>query len=156
MSRPFTDIRLRFAPKHTAPETGCWEWLAAKNPGGYGLVRHNNKSSLAHRVSYELHVASIPEGDFDLMHTCDNPGCVNPAHLELCVQVHNMVDHARKGGALRAQMKRADLKLTPEAVKEIRLLLAKKIPHRTIAAQYGISYSSVFRISKGILWSSVV
>lgn len=156
MSRPATDIRLRFAIKHTTPETGCWEWVAAKNSGGYGLIRHNNRSSLAHRVSYELHVASIPAGGFDLLHTCDNPGCVNPAHLRLCVHAHNMADHARKGGALRAQMKRADLKLVPEAVREIRRLLAKKVPQRVIAAQYGISYSSVFRIGKGLLWSSVV
>lgn len=63
------------------PNCGCWLWSAAVNKGGYGIFRANGKSSVAHRITYEMHIGKIPEG-LVLDHQCRVRCCVNPAHLE--------------------------------------------------------------------------
>jgi len=60
---------------------GCWLWNGAKTAGGYGSVTINKKSSLAHRVSYELCAGKIPDG-LHIDHLCRVRHCVNPSHLE--------------------------------------------------------------------------
>lgn len=71
----------RFWPK--VDRSGdCWEWLAGRNPGGYGLFGSPaGYSGLAHRFSYQILVGEIPEG-MTLDHLCRNRSCVNPDHLE--------------------------------------------------------------------------
>lgn len=51
---------------------------------------------LAHRVSYELHHGPIPQGAL-ILHSCDNPGCVNPAHLRAGTQSENILEAFAKG-----------------------------------------------------------
>jgi len=67
-------------------ENGCWEWIGARAPNGYGRFRH----TAAHRVTYEMHRGPIPEG-LTLDHLCRNKGCVNPDHLEAVVLRENIV-----------------------------------------------------------------
>lgn len=66
------------------PNSGCWLWIGKINSKGYG--RHQfggrqGKEVQAHRFSYELNCASIPDG-LDLDHLCRVRCCVNPTHLE--------------------------------------------------------------------------
>lgn len=69
-------------------ETDCWEWTAAKSDGYgiFGLARDqsNTPNDLvkAHRWAYEYLIGPIPNG-LEPDHTCRNPSCVNPFHLEL-------------------------------------------------------------------------
>jgi HNH endonuclease len=59
-------------------EHGCWLWTGAgSSGGGYGYFRRQ----LAHRFSYELHVAPIPDG-LTIDHLCRVRTCVNPDHLD--------------------------------------------------------------------------
>ena len=71
----------RFWSKVDDRGSGCWTWLAAKNPKGYGRFSVRRRAYQAHRVAYELSVGPIPDGMM-LDHLCRNRACVNPAHLE--------------------------------------------------------------------------
>jgi len=70
----------RFWSKVVATPNGCWEWRGIKRIG-YGQFHFQGKQVQAHRLSYELLVAPIPEG-LTIDHLCRNRACVNPAHLE--------------------------------------------------------------------------
>lgn len=61
----------------------CWEWGGTRNESGYGLFhasREGYRNARAHRVMYELTYGQLDPGDV-VRHDCDNPPCVNPAHL---------------------------------------------------------------------------
>jgi hypothetical protein len=73
----------------------CWEWIATKCNYGYGRMRVKGKYKRAHRISYEMLVGPIPEG-LDVLHQCDNPGCVNPDHLFLGTAADNKLDSVNK------------------------------------------------------------
>ena len=87
--------RFRAAVIERGPDD-CWEWTGSRHPQGYGMFSVNGRNIYAHRFSAMLHF-----GMFDrrsrVMHSCDNPGCVNPAHLSLGTQRDNMLDCSAKG-----------------------------------------------------------
>lgn len=60
---------------------GCWVWLGAKDPNGYGVFNVVPYLDRAHRIAYELTQGDIPEG-LTIDHLCFNKSCCNPAHLE--------------------------------------------------------------------------
>lgn len=88
----------RFWAKVAKSDNGCWLWKGAKDKQGYGMVRlpqFRRTPVPAHRVAYALAHGSVTEGML-VMHACDNPQCVNPAHLSLGTHRDNMLDMMRK------------------------------------------------------------
>ena len=76
---------------------GCIEWAGTRNNAGYGMLYLNGRDHLAHRVAYVLNNnAAIGQV---IMHSCDNPVCVNPAHLSAGSHSDNMQDMHSKGRA---------------------------------------------------------
>lgn len=77
-------------------ESGCIEWKACKSKKGYGQLRKNKKTYLAHRLSFYA-ATGIDPVDKLVCHQCDNPSCVNPDHLWLGTNADNMIDMKIKG-----------------------------------------------------------
>lgn len=89
--------KARFLDKiQFAPATQCWEWTGAKQYQNYGLVKLYGHTHLAHRIAYEIFRSEIPANKI-LMHTCDNPSCVNPFHLRPGTTQQNTADKIAKG-----------------------------------------------------------
>lgn len=139
------------------PTTGCWLWTGALAGNGYPMVWAHGRVRLATRVSYEIHRAPLP-GTAKVLHRCDNPPCVNPAHLFAGTQLDNIRDMDRKGRrrtvAVRGEAQGL-AKLDETAVRSIRRLLAKGETHRAIAERHGIERSTVTQIARGKTWQHV-
>jgi DNA-binding CsgD family transcriptional regulator len=119
----------------------CWEWTGAKKKRGYGNVSINHKVYSAHAISFLLANGRMPLAGFIILHTCDNPTCVNPDHLREGTHIENMLDMRRKG--------RAGVKLTPRQAETIRSASGTQ---REIAARFGVSRETVGQIKRGITW----
>ncbi len=72
-------------------DNDCWNWLAGKTKKGYGLFKAYKKTWQAHRFSYFLS-RNITNTELYVLHSCDNPACVNPNHLRLGTHIDNMND----------------------------------------------------------------
>ncbi len=131
----------------------CWLWKRYLDEGGYGHIMDSGKIRGAHRVSYELHHGRIPDG-MHVRHRCDNPPCVNPAHLELGTNADNMADKLARGRAAAgpAIVRQSTLKLTPELVLAIR---ADARSTAEVARDYGLSMVHVRNVRSGKAWSWV-
>ena len=145
-------IQQRFEEKFTKTDT-CWLWHANKLPKGYGLFKLHGTMARAHRVAYELYKGPF-EKTLHVLHTCDNPSCVNPDHLWLGTNADNVKDKKMKGraqGFQGAENPRA--LLTKDQVIEMRALWAtKQISQGRLAKQFGIKLGTVSGIVNGTAW----
>lgn len=76
---------------------GCWIWTGTKMGRGYGSFRFNGRPTGAHRISWMLANGKLPSSSKVIMHSCDNPACVNPGHLSEGTQSQNVRDCVTKG-----------------------------------------------------------
>jgi hypothetical protein len=86
----------KFVPE---PNSGCWLWEGETAGHGYGrfsLGPAGNRERWAHRCSWMLFRGEIPDGKH-VLHTCHNPGCVNPDHLYIGTQADNNRDTREAG-----------------------------------------------------------
>lgn len=79
-------------------EDECWPWLGAVvAKDGRGIFSANGQRIIAPRFSLSLKIGSaMLVGQF-ACHSCDNPNCVNPAHLWVGDAKSNAVDASNKG-----------------------------------------------------------
>ena len=88
--------------RHVSKTNHCWVWNGTLNDSGYGVVFHDfngsgHKQYRAHRIAYFIYNGVMLERNEVLMHTCDNPRCVNPDHLVVGTQQDNLRDMCKKG-----------------------------------------------------------
>lgn len=134
----------------------CWLWIARCNAQGYGKFSLPvQRKTGAHRFSWELaHGRPVPAGLF-VCHSCDNPPCVNPAHLWIGTHTDNMRDMVEKGRLHGGRGVRGNrnprARLTSGDVEIIREMKGALSPH-DIAARFGVGRSHVLKIQNGSRW----
>lgn len=144
-------------------ETECWEWIGGRNGRPplkhYGIMWWGTKKYKTHRFSYEIHKGEVPKGKL-VCHTCDNPPCVNPAHLYVGTDADNNRDKFSRGRAnLEIGEGRYNAKLTEDDIREIRRRYKCRHPINSglaLAREFGIVRSMVNSIVKRRRWKHVV
>lgn len=130
--------------------TGCWNWKKALGSGGYGVTWYNGKTVYAHRMSYFAF-----NGDFDpnflILHTCDNPSCVNPKHLILGSDQDNSSDMVNKNRSAKGS-KNGLAKLTEDMIPTIR---ESVLSSRALSNLLGVSKTVILDIKRNKIWKHV-
>lgn len=137
------------------PELGpCWEWNGWRHKSGYGQVSvGGNKRNHASRIAYLAWVGPL-DGQF-ACHRCDNPPCINPAHLFAGTPKENSEDCANKGRTPHGERQWGH-KLTEDEVRAIRAAYATgKFTQAELARTYGVSKSNVNVLILGKTWARV-
>jgi hypothetical protein len=135
---------------------GCWIWTGEKTTKGYGRFVFMREGKIrrvrAHRAMWQLAYGPIPEGML-VLHRCDRPLCVKPAHLYLGSPLDNtrdMLSRGRAGGTLPPHGK-----LTEEKAQEIRRMCAERhTTQRKIANAYGVSEALISQIVNRRVWKA--
>lgn len=137
---------------HKGAPGDCWIFKPQSKALRYRQLKvgGSRSPSLAHRVSWELAHGHIPDG-LVVCHRCDNPPCVNPAHLFLGTHKDNSQDMAHKGKSQRGE-RNTKAKLTADDVIAIRLSAKSG---REIAKDYGIQPTQVSHIRLRKQWKHV-
>lgn len=90
------------------------------------------------------------------LHACDNPVCVNPAHLRLGTSKDNAQDREGRGRSNPERgADRYNAKLDADKVREIRRLRAEGVDTPTVAKMFGINTGTVSRITRRLRWKHV-
>lgn len=129
----------------------CWNWTGKLDGYGYGVC-NINRLCTAYRVAIWLD-GKDPKGHH-VLHSCDNPKCVNPNHLRLGTNEDNMKDKMDK----QRQTKGSDVHSAVLTEKDIPVIKEKyKQGQRqySIAAEYGVHQSQISMIVRGKTWAHV-
>ncbi len=155
-----SDVEIaRFWSKvNVGSSTDCWEWTGAKTGFGYGhMTISGQKQIYAHRLSYAIHNGSISAG-LHVCHSCDNPKCVNPAHLWLGTHAENMKDRNRKGRTNPPRGdKSASAKLTEADVIDIRerAKIRKLGDINSMAKEFGVTRGTIYTVIARLTWTHI-
>lgn len=135
----------------------CWNWTGSKNKFGYGQVSIKGKGLKSHRIAFFLFYRYIdPNGQMKVLHSCDNPSCVNPSHLFMGSQednIRDMVAKKRHRNIPKHGENNPMAVLTWDEVEQIRELYAKgDINQKSLSVNFMVSPMTIHRIVNNILW----
>ena len=152
---PYTEKAMRsFARRMSevekSDEDGCWLWPFAYAGAGYGYISVrvgvSRKNLYVYRLALEVVEGVCPEGK-EALHSCDQKRCFNPSHLKWGTHKQNiqeLIERDLHGDHMRVHPSR---KLLWRDVLAIR---ADRRPLRTIANEYGVHHSSIWRVKSGL------
>jgi hypothetical protein len=146
----------------------CWEWMASKNKNGYGRFAFNRKTDTAHRFAYVITYGPLTEENPCVLHSCNNPGCVNPRHLRAGTQYENNQDRngaartsagenhsvVMKQVAARGERQHCS-KLTSDSVLEIRHLHVNGASKGDLGRMFGVAFSTIRKVVNLQTWRHI-
>ena len=130
----------------------CWRWTGSTHTDDYGTISVDGEVKLAHRVSYYLDNGEWPTEM--VLHTCDNPWCVNPDHLHEGSQEQNMLEASERNQVSQGE-DRPLSKLTVDDVIEARERAATGESHQSIADDMPVNRRTLSRAISSDTWSHV-
>lgn len=127
----------------------CILHVGCKDKDGYGYSKYKRRTVKAHRLVYAIaHMLDVFTMGGVVMHSCDNPSCINIDHLSIGTSRDNTLDMVNKGRWL------GNCKLSREDVIYIHSHYVKGHRYKPgncleLAARFGISDVQVRNIARG-------
>ena len=119
----------------------CWPWTRRLDPKGYGRTTDDNrKGAFAHRAAYMLTNGPIPDG-LVIRHSCDNPACCNPKHLDVGTQADNIMD-------MLVRQRHTPTKIPLDIAWKMREDSIAGLPTKDIAQKYGFERSTIKQLMR--------
>lgn len=134
------------------PNTGCHLWTGGVDKDGYGkfqvLISYKHQAHVrAHRFAWEDMHGPLPSGAL-LLHSCDQPACVNPDHLHPGTQKQNIAEalqrHRKAVGEAHPWTRHS-----AATILEIRRLRREGVPVSELAQRFGMHHSNIWAIEHG-------
>ena len=158
MSRPRRPLAARFWEKvDVKGPDDCWEWTSQARAGiGYGTIHgpggRSGKTKRSSHVAWFLTHGQWPNGI--VMHSCDNPACCNPKHLQLGTAIDNINDKVRKRRHTFGESVHTSVLLETQ-VRRVFDFVNDGWTNRQIATHFGVSRSTISHIKTGRNWKHV-
>jgi hypothetical protein len=133
----------------------CWPWIAAKKDDGYGVISMFGSQRVATHAALLIYRGEIVPPNLMVLHSCDNPACVNPAHLRLGTCTDNARDmHIRGRGHKSHRRGEAHqrAKLTEGDAREALRLIRAGHSQASIAAALGVNFRTISALATGTTW----
>lgn len=130
----------------------CWPWTGKKSSSGYGRFRMDGQTQTASRVALFYATGRMPKNC--VLHSCDNPPCVNPKHLREGSHKDNAKDRGERNRTARGD------KIPSSVLTEARVLIIKERLTRgdkvgVIARDEGVDSSTISNIRRGRTWKHI-
>lgn len=139
-------LKERFEEKYIPePNSGCWLWIGATTPSGYGKIYDKGKYHYTHRVSYAMNFGKVDDKSY-VCHKCDNPSCVNPEHLFQGSPKDNTSDMVKKKRHAHGEM------ISKLKESDVINIYNSKLTHQELGDIYKVKASTVTKIKKGYRW----
>lgn len=146
----------------------CVPWPGGYASKGYGATFWKGSPARAHRVAYTLAYGECPEG-LCVLHSCDNPACVNPAHLRAGTNKDNVADRKNRGRSAAGERSGARLhpdrwkrgedintaKLTADMVRLARERFEGGVTVAQLAQEFGVGHFAMGRAVRRVTWRHV-
>ena len=125
----------------------CHECVShTRSNGGYGQIKVRGKKWLLHRYVWYLHTGEQPE---NVMHLCDNPCCLNLAHLRAGTIKDNAVDKMIKNRA------RGGREFSEEDALKIRAAAAMGQTQASLSVEFETTNQAISNIVTGKTYKNV-
>ncbi len=152
-------LKDRILEKTEIKINGCWIWKGAKSGSPsknirYGYINIDGKARRVHRVFYELYYNADIKGK-TLMHSCDNPSCINPEHIFVGTPQDNMDDMINKGRDRHPRGEANKSKLNEKDIFEIKEMREQGETFVAIAKEFDISATHARNIVNNKKWKHV-
>lgn len=135
-------------------ENDCWECIShtLDSQRKYPIVTRWGKQWRMSRYIFTLFKGYIPKDHF-ILHSCDNPLCINPEHLRTGTPKENSMDMVSKGRQAKGLRNGGGVKLDEMKVVSIR---NDSRSLKVIAKEYGVSKRLIQLVKQKKIWKHVI